>query len=177
MSNTLPTVQDNNSSIFSVIEQLSGKHIFITGVTGFVGKVLLTMIAQRIPQVRKLSVLIRSNKQFDNARDRFKAEVLTSEPFKAVRTKIDQELGQGQFNAWVDQVIQPITGDITQDQLGMSNADYHDLTQNDPIDIILHCAGNVNFDPPLNATRRMRRRRRRGAPAWVSRPTCRTSMR
>ena len=150
MSNTLPTVQDNNSSSFSVIEQLSGKHIFITGVTGFVGKVLLTMIAQRIPQVRKLSVLIRTNKHFDNARDRFKAEVLTSEPFKAVRANIDQELGQGKFNEWVDKVIQPITGDITQDQLGMSPIDYHDLTQTDPIDIILHCAGNVNFDPPLN---------------------------
>ncbi len=141
---------ETKNTTLSVIKQLSGTHIFITGVTGFVGKVLLTMIAQEIPQVRRISVLIRANRRFDHAADRFKAEVLNSEPFQAVRQKIDQDLGQGQFDAWVEQVIHPVTGDITQDQLGISDEVYAELTQNDPLDIILHCAGNVNFDPPLN---------------------------
>ena len=54
----------------SVVEQFSGKHIFITGVTGFVGKVLLTLIAAKIPQVRKISVLIRSNRKYSSAKER-----------------------------------------------------------------------------------------------------------
>ena len=150
MTETLSTMHEENSNPLSVVKQLSGKHILITGVTGFVGKVLLTMIAQRIPQVRRISVLIRANRNFDQAQERFEAEVLNSEPFEAVRTNLDQNLGLGHFDTWVKNVIYPVTGDITQDQLGMTDQDYLELTQQDPLDIILHCAGNVNFDPPLN---------------------------
>ena len=144
---------DNETQVsndFSVINQLQGKHLLITGVTGFVGKVLLTLIASRVPKVRKISVLIRANKNFSHAQERFDAEVMTSEPFKAVRQQVDQQSVAGDFDRWVREVINPITGDITQPQLGISDDDYQEITQTDPLDIILHCAGNVNFDPPLN---------------------------
>jgi long-chain acyl-CoA synthetase len=144
---------DNETQVsndFSVINQLQGKHLLITGVTGFVGKVLLTLIASRAPKVRKISVLIRANKSFSHAQERFDVEVMTSEPFKAVRQQVDQQSVAGDFDRWVREVINPITGDITQPQLGISDDDYQEITQTDPLDIILHCAGNVNFDPPLN---------------------------
>ena len=134
----------------SVIDQLSGKHVLITGVTGFVGKVLLSMIATHVPTVRRISVLIRANKKYSDAQSRFDAEVRPSEPFKAIQTQIDADQGEGSFTRWLDQVITPVTGDITQAQLGIHDEAYHDLTQNDPLEIILHCAGNVSFDPPLN---------------------------
>ena len=134
----------------SVREQLKDKHILITGVTGFVGKVLLTMIAAYAPEVRRVSVLIRSNPRHSNARSRFDQEVWTSEPFKIVRDQIDQERGQGSFKEWVDDRINPVTGDITRAQLGMSDDTYQELTSGDPLELILHCAGNVSFDPPLD---------------------------
>ena len=77
----------------SVVKQLADKHILITGVTGFVGKVLLTMIAAYSPKVRKVSVLIRANHQGDAA-TRFKAEVCPSEPFKAAERLIDARENQ-----------------------------------------------------------------------------------
>ena len=137
-------VEDNTSAdLLSVVDQLSDQHLLITGVTGFVGKVLLTLIAARIPTVRKISVLIRSNHR-GSAKERFEAEVRHSEPFKATRDLVEK------FDEWIDRVVHPVTGDITEDQLGISDEDYHDLTRQDPLDLIIHCAGNVNFDPPLN---------------------------
>ena len=58
--------------------------MFITGVTGFVGKVLLAMFAARVTTVRRVSVLVRTNRDYDDARKRFDAVVACSEPFQAV---------------------------------------------------------------------------------------------
>ena len=128
----------------SVADQFAGKHVLLTGVTGFVGKVLLTMIGAHLKGTRKLSVLIRSNKSNGDASARFEDQVMPSEPFKAL-IKRDPD-----FEAWMRAHVHPVTGDITQAHLGLSEADYQHLTQEDPLDLIIHCAGNVNFDPPLN---------------------------
>lgn len=128
----------------SIRDQLAGKHILLTGVTGFVGKVLLTMIGAHLKGVRKVSVLIRSNKNYSDAQARFDEQVIPSEPFKAI-ARTDQA-----FEEWMRTHVYPITGDVTQDKLGLSDSDYLHLTQEDPLDLIIHCAGNVNFDPPLN---------------------------
>jgi len=128
----------------SVVEQLEGKHLLLTGVTGFVGKVLLTMIGAHIKGVRKVSVLIRANKSYPSARERFDEQVMSSEPFKALMRR------DPDFEAWMRERVKPVTGDVTLERLGMSEEDYAHLTQEDPLDLIMHCAGNVNFDPPLN---------------------------
>lgn len=130
----------------SVKQTFAGKHIFITGTTGFVGKVLLAMIAAELRDVRRLSVLVRTNRQYSDARDRFDAVVLLSEPFQAVAERIGNEALQD----WADTVVNVVAGDITRDRLGLSEADFKEVTETDPVDVILHCAGNVNFDPPLD---------------------------
>ena len=149
LSSTEINSEESDLKTLSVQEQLKGKHILITGVTGFVGKVLLTMIAAHSPSIRRISVLIRSNRSGD-AKARFETEVIPSEPFKATKKLVDERSGEGEFTKWVDSVISPVTGDITEDQLGLSDQDYHHLTREDPLELIIHCAGNVNFDPPLN---------------------------
>ncbi len=138
--------KSKRSLSLSVREQFAGKHIFVTGVTGFVGKVLLAMLAGKVPAVRRVSVLVRTNSQYDNARERFDAAVAQSEPFRAV----ERSIGESELKAWCDEVVNVVTGDITEERLGMSEAGYAELTQNDPVDLILHCAGNVNFNPPLD---------------------------
>lgn len=130
----------------SVRETFAGKHIFITGTTGFVGKVLLAMIACELRTVRRISVLVRTNREYSDARDRFDAVVLLSEPFQAVAERI----GNDALQDWADTVVNVVAGDITRDRLGLSAADFHEVTETDPIDVILHCAGNVAFDPPLD---------------------------
>lgn len=138
------SAQQSELPPLSVAEQLAGKHVLLTGVTGFVGKVLLTMIGAHLKETRKVSVLIRSNQSHGDARERFEEQVMPSEPFKALAGR-DQA-----FEPWMRERVHPVTGDITQARLGMSEEDYRHLTEEDPLDLIIHCAGNVNFDPPLN---------------------------
>lgn len=130
----------------SVRETFAGKHVFVTGVTGFVGKVLLAMIATELRDVRRVTVLVRTNRQYADARERFDATVALSEPFQEVARRI----GNDPLQSWCDDVVDVVAGDITEDRLGMSEADYRKVTEEDPVDIILHCAGNVNFNPPLD---------------------------
>lgn len=130
----------------SVRETLAGKHLFVTGTTGFVGKVLLAMIAAELPKVRRVSVLVRTNKAYADARERFDAVVALSEPFQAVAERVGNEALQ----TWCDEVVNVVAGDVSMDQLGLSPEDYEELTRTDPVDLILHCAGNVDFDPPLD---------------------------
>ncbi len=130
----------------SVRRAYAGKHIFVTGTTGFVGKVLLAMIAAKVPDVRRVSVLVRTNREYDDARERFDAVVALSEPFQAVAEMVGVE----HLERWCDEVVNVVAGDITEAHLGLSDADYQELTVGDPIDLILHCAGNVDFKPPLD---------------------------
>lgn len=130
----------------SIRETFAGKHVFVTGVTGFVGKVLLALIAAELRDVRKITVLVRTNREYGDARERFDAVVALSEPFQEVARRI----GNAALEAWCDDVVDVVAGDITYDRLGLSDADYEKVTQSDPVDLILHCAGNVNFNPPLD---------------------------
>jgi len=57
-----------------------GRTIFLTGTTGFVGKVVLEKILRSLPMINKLFIMIRSKKGI-TVRERFEKEILTSEIF------------------------------------------------------------------------------------------------
>ena len=50
------------SSGLGIKEFYAGKTIFLTGVTGFVGKVVLEKFIRLCPDVKKIFVMIRSKK-------------------------------------------------------------------------------------------------------------------
>src|SRR5262245_19555081 len=62
---------------FSPLETLRGKEILLTGSTGFVGKVLLSMLLRYQPSVGHVHCVIRRGKGKD-VRTRFRDEVLSS---------------------------------------------------------------------------------------------------
>lgn len=130
----------------SVRQSLAGKHLFITGTTGFVGKVLLAMIVAEVPEVRRISVLVRPNRQYDSVQERFDGVVALSEPFQAVA----ERMGNEALEAWLEAKINVVGGDVTLENLGLSDHDYAEVTERDPVDLIIHCAGKVNFNPPLD---------------------------
>ena len=117
-------------SLISVRESFAGKHVLITGTTGFVGKILLALVAAELRDVRRISLLVRTNRQYDDAGDRFDAVVLLSEPFQNVAERI----GNDALQAWRDERVNVVAGDITRDHLGLSDADYKELTETDPLD-------------------------------------------
>lgn len=67
----MATQQLNPEASSKVLERLRGKHVLITGTTGFLGKVVLEKLIRAVPDIGGIHLLIRGNKRHPNARERF----------------------------------------------------------------------------------------------------------
>ena len=88
----------------------NGKNVMITGVTGFVGKVLLEKILRSLPGIEQIYVLIRL-KPGKTIRGRLESEVLSSKIFDRLVSKNfggDTE----EFFRYANMKITPIAGDM-----------------------------------------------------------------
>ena len=109
---------------------LAGKKIVMTGVTGFIGEQLLWKILTELPDTTP-SVLVR-RKRSAGARDRVIS--LVKKPiFASVRE------AYGGAAELVDARIEVIEGDLP----GVSELPAD-------LDVVVHCAGDVSFDPPID---------------------------
>jgi HAD-superfamily subfamily IB hydrolase, TIGR01490 len=113
-----------------VVERLAGSHVLLTGVTGFVGEALLHRLLTEVPDAR-LSVLVRPRGS-TSAAERVRA--LLKKPIFAVAAEraggLDELAGR----------VNVAEGDIA--QVPPLPAD---------LDAVVHCAGDVSFDPPVDA--------------------------
>jgi len=126
-----------------VKENLSRKHILITGCTGFLGKVLLEKIIRSIPDVASISILLRANAKHNSAQARFESEVLSSSIFDHLK-ETDLEA----FNNFCATKLNIIGGELTQKQFGLDNESFASLANN--IDVIVNSAASVNFREALD---------------------------
>jgi fatty acyl-CoA reductase len=109
---------------------LAGKKIVITGVTGFIGEQLLWKILTELPETTP-AVLVR-RKGSASARDRM---------LSVVKKQIFAELREaaGGPDALLDSRIEVLEGDLPNvPPLPVDT------------DIVVHCAGEVSFDPPID---------------------------
>ena len=111
-------------------ELLAGKKIVMTGVTGFIGEQLLWKILTELPDTTP-SVLVR-RKGSATARDRM-ISVVKKEIFA------DARQAAGGPEALLDARIEVLEGDLP--NVPALPAD---------TDIVVHCAGDVSFDPPID---------------------------
>ncbi len=109
---------------------LAGKKILLTGVTGFIGEQLLWKILTDLPDTTP-AVLVR-RKRSAGARDRM-ISVLKKEIFTDLRN------AAGGPAELLDQRVDVIEGDLP--NVPVLPAD---------LDIVVHCAGDVSFDPPID---------------------------
>ncbi|XP_057671020.1 putative fatty acyl-CoA reductase CG5065 [Diorhabda carinulata] len=123
----------NNSS--SISEFYNGKTLFITGCTGFMGKVLLEKLLRSCPGVAKIYLLIRPKKG-QLAHERLQ-QLLHSPLFDTIRKERPSDL----------QKVLPIEGDITQPELNISVSDRAVLERS--VNIVFHSAATVKFDEKL----------------------------
>ena len=70
----------SNTMGLGIKQFYEGKTIFLTGTTGFVGKVVLEKIIRSLPGFKKLFVMVRAKKNM-NVRERFEKSILSSEIF------------------------------------------------------------------------------------------------
>ncbi|XP_055596672.1 putative fatty acyl-CoA reductase CG5065 [Uranotaenia lowii] len=112
----------------------AGKDVFLTGGTGFMGKVLIEKLLRSCPEVRRIYVLMRCKK---GKTPEARVQEMTNNPFFACLKKQDPTALKK---------LVPVYGDCMKLRLGMSPEDIQRLQS---VAIVFHLAASVRFNDPL----------------------------
>ena len=119
----------------SVSEWFHGRDVFVTGGTGFMGKVLICKLLVSCHNLGNIFMLVRKKKEVD---PQARLQVMVQqEPFKTIKKKYPDRLKK----------IILIPGDITANDLALSAADKERLLQH--VSVVFHMAANVRFNMTL----------------------------
>ncbi|KAJ9450143.1 hypothetical protein DIPPA_21490 [Diplonema papillatum] len=124
-------------------QTFQGQHIFITGATGFVGKVLIEKILYSLPVVDKLYIMVRE-KQGITGMERLQKEVVDSPVMQRCREKYGEE----GLKEMCKEKFVPIVGSLEKPLLGMTREDYDLLVQK--CTTIMHLAATIDFNERLD---------------------------
>ena len=125
----------------NVRESLSGKHLLLIGVTGFIGKVWLVDLLEKIPDIRKVTLLIRRNRT-TSAQRRFENIVEESPTFDTLHDLHGTKLAD-----FLNEKVEVVEGDVSQPGLGLSMEAQTRLQRS--LDVIANSAGLTDFNPDL----------------------------
>lgn len=111
------------------------KNIFVTGATGYLGKVIIEKLLRDCKDVGNIFIMLRANSENDGVKklEKFKTSAIFD------RIKVD--------NPSALDKIQVIVGDMIAKNLGLSEKDVKRLTSE--VHIVFHCAASVRFDETL----------------------------
>jgi len=126
---------------FSVGETLAGKHILLIGVTGFIGKVWMVNLLEEIPQIGKITLLIRRNRNASGQR-RYEKIVEESPCFDTLARRHGASL-----LAFLKEKVDVVEGDVSQPGLGLAEEVHARLIRS--LDLIVNSAGLTDFNPDL----------------------------
>src|SRR5882762_955734 len=119
------------------------RKIFLIGSTGFLGKVTLSMLLHRFPNVGRVYVTVRARSQ-EESETRFWNNVITAPPFDPLRERYG-----GALDGFIRDKVVVVGGDIAEDNLGFSDEQAQRIA--DDLDVIINSAGNVTFNPTLES--------------------------
>ncbi|MDD9972154.1 MAG: SDR family oxidoreductase [Myxococcales bacterium] len=125
----------------SVASAYSGRHVLITGGSGFLGKVWLSMVLHELPDVGRVYVFLRP-KALVSARRRFERMLNDSPAFKPLHDRFGCRLGE-----YLTERVEVLEGELDQPNLGLDSNVCHRLFRQ--LDLVIHCAGLVDFNPDL----------------------------
>lgn len=106
-----------------------GQCVLVTGATGSLGIHIVAELAERA-EILRIYCLVRARSN-DDARER-------------IRTSLNERLLEMDMGR-----LQAFAADLSNAQLGLSDADYIELVEN--VTCVLHCAWNVNFNLGLES--------------------------
>jgi alcohol-forming fatty acyl-CoA reductase len=129
------------ASRLSIRETLAGRHVLLIGVTGFIGKVWLVNLLENIPDIARITLLIRRNRT-TSARRRFEKIVEESPALDTLHERHGRKLG-----AFLKERIEVVEGDVSQPGLGLDDATQARLAKS--LDLIVNSAGLTDFNPDL----------------------------
>jgi nucleoside-diphosphate-sugar epimerase len=128
----------------TIAASLRGRHILLTGFTGFLGKVWVAFLLERVPSIGKITLLVRGRRD-ESAQARVRAVFERSPAMRPLRERHGDQL-----LAFLKNKIDVVEGDVRDPLCGVDPAVMARLAQT--LDGVVHCAGLVDFAPdPLNA--------------------------
>ncbi|KAH9418028.1 hypothetical protein DERP_008284 [Dermatophagoides pteronyssinus] len=127
--------QQKQPTAISIRNFYNGKSIFLTGGSGFIGKVLIEKLLYSCPEIERIYLLIRPSRDGKSPQQRLEEEVIKSRVFTFRNKAFD-------FSKLV-----AVNGDMTKPRLGLSDSDYQTLIEN--VSIVFHSAATVRFHGPL----------------------------
>jgi long-chain acyl-CoA synthetase len=125
----------------SIRQSLAGRHVFLTGGSGFLGKVWLSMVLTHLPEVARIYVFLRP-KALVPARQRFEKMINTSPAFRPLHERFGARLGEH-----LAQRVEVVEGELSDPDLGLRPELVRRLRRD--LDVMIHCAGLVDFNPDL----------------------------
>lgn len=126
-----------------VSQMFTGRSVFITGASGFIGRVLLEKLLRCYPKIKNIYILMRQKKN-QNPYDRLHKQLLNVPIFDKIRAqKNGQEL--------LDKIV-VIPGDIADSWLGISDSNLERLCKDQSLSIVFHSAATIKFDEPLKVS-------------------------
>src|SRR5216684_4462015 len=130
----------------SPTEIYKGRKVFLIGSTGFLGKVTLSMLLHRFPNVGLVYVTVRARSQ-EESETRFWNNVITAPPFDPLRERYGDAL-----DGFIRDKVAIVGGDIADHKLGFDDEEAQRIA--DDIDVVINSAGNVTFNPTLESALR-----------------------
>ncbi|KAJ6649352.1 putative fatty acyl-CoA reductase [Pseudolycoriella hygida] len=130
---------ENTMETSAVSEYYKNKCVFITGGTGYLGMAIVEKLLRSCPDVEKIYLLMRS-KRGKSIEQRLE-ELTKNEVFETLLQNQTREI----FKKLV-----AITGDVSEEHLGISPADRKILI--DKVNVVIHSAATLDFNEGLKPT-------------------------
>ena len=137
------------SKTLSVAKNLSGLRILLIGGTGFLGKVWLSLVLKRFPDIGHIYLIVRSRQRSDGTirqshELRFWSEVATSPALNPLR----EGRSAKKFQSFINEKITVLDGDVTRPFGGISDEIRDEIRGK--VDVLVNSSGVVDFNPPLD---------------------------
>lgn len=125
----------------SIRDTFAKKKILLLGGLGFVGKVWLSLLCDKVDSEHKVYLLVRPKKE-KTAQERFQEAYENSPVFGLLRQKYGSSVSQLPR-------VECLSGDVSEPNFGLKKNTFDKLKRE--IDLVVNLAADLRFYPPLDA--------------------------
>jgi long-chain acyl-CoA synthetase len=123
----------------SVRNALAGRHVLVTGATGFLGKVWIAQLLHDLPEIGRMTALVRGRRG-ESANERLERILTTSPAMRPLRRRHGKD-----FAGFLAARLDVLAGDAARPRAGLDDRSLAALRGS--VDLVVHFAGLTDFQP------------------------------